>query len=384
LKNLEKHSLIEHGETTLSPYSTETDNEPNMSFASTLNKLAVAKRDKPGPETWDKAGEFERLVTAQFKGLAKPRMTLREAQRVYIKAKRRKPTVARIDTDTKRVVEYLCDLMKKENPFLWEINREIARQFRDKMIEEGSSPATVMRRISSIKPVIQHIIREQLEEGLKNHFAELPVEELREENEKDKREALTITEIAKVVAKLETKNRDLQDIWVLLTLTGARGNEICGLVWDDVILDHETPHIWIRPNSIPGTKNKTKRGIPLVGAALETLRISAKNSKAGEPVFPRYAKPRGADAASTILVKTMKQAGVWVKVRKVPYSLRHAHKDWMTRVAPADVCMRIHDHSGGTVASNYGSDDFLDILKVHLTKAMSASKVNQLTYPWVK
>jgi hypothetical protein len=149
LKDLEKHSLIERGETTLSPYSAETDSEPNMRFASTLHKLAVAKGGKAGPETWDKTGELERLVTAQFKGLEKPRMTLREAQRVYIKAKRRKPTVARIDTDTKRVVEYLCSLMKKEDPFLWEIDREIARQFRDRMIEEGSSPATVMRRISS-------------------------------------------------------------------------------------------------------------------------------------------------------------------------------------------------------------------------------------------
>lgn len=125
-----------------------------------------------------------------------------------------------------------------------------------RILSKPQAPATVMRRISSIKPVIQHIIREQLEEGLKNHFAELPVEELREENEKERREALTIPEIVNVTSYLEGKNRSLQDIWVLLTLTGARGNEICGMTWDDVILDHETPHIWIRPNSIRGTKTK--------------------------------------------------------------------------------------------------------------------------------
>lgn len=384
LKDLQKHSLIERGATEMQPFSSETDQETGTRSARVLQKLATTKGTKPNPDKWDESGEFERLVTAQFGGLEKPRLTLREAQRIYIKAKRRKPTVARIDNDTKRVVDYLCRLMKKEDPFLWEIDREAARQFRDRMLEEGSSPATVMRRISSIKPVIQHIIREQLEEGLKNHFAELPVEELREENEKEKREALTISEIGKVTSYIESKNQGLRDIWVLLTLTGARGNEICGMTWDDVILDHETPHILIRPNSIRGTKNNTKRGIPLVGAALATLTKRATGHKSGEPVFPAYSKARGADAASTLFVKTMKQAKVWEKTRKVPYSLRHAHKDWMTRVAPADVCRRIHDHSGGSIEANYGSDDLLDILKAHLVKALAASGADQLKYPWLE
>ncbi|MEP5760883.1 MAG: site-specific integrase [Litoreibacter sp.] len=362
LKDLQKHSLIENGATKVTAYSTETNEPTDIKAARVLHELAVSKGTKSNPDNWDDSGEFERIVAAKFGGLEKPRITLREAQRIYIKAKRRKPTVARIDGDTKRVVSYLCDLMNKEDPFLWEIDREVTRQFRDKMLNEGSSPATVMRRISSIKPIIQHIIREQLEDGLRNHFAELPVEELREENEKEKREALTVLEITKVIDKLGTKNRELQDLWVLLTFTGARGNEICGLAWDDVKLDHETPHILIRPNSIRGTKNNTKRGIPLIGAALKTLTVRAGGHRQDEPVFPSYSRSRGADAASTMLVKIMKQADVWVKTRKVPYSLRHAHKDWMTRVAPRDICGRMHDHSGGSIEANYGSDDLLDIL----------------------
>lgn len=383
LKDLQKHSLIEDAVTEALPLDTAKGEELSAKARRVLQELAISNETKANSSTWDESGELERLVAAQFGGLKKPRLTIREAQKIYIRSKRRKPTVARIDRDTRRVVDYLCSLMKKEDPFLWEIDREVARQFRDRMLDEGSSPATVMRRISSIKPVIQHIIREQLEEDLRNHFAELPVEELREENEKDKREALTLPEISKVISKLETKNRELQDLWVLLTLTGARGNEICGMAWDDVILDHEVPHIWIRPNSIRGTKNNTKRGIPLVGAALETLTLRAKDYELTQPVFPSYCRTRGADAASTMLVKTMKQAQVWEKTRKVPYSLRHAHKDWMTRVAPTDICRRIHDHSGGSIEANYGSDDLLDMLRDYLAKALEASQVDQLKFPWL-
>jgi len=384
LNDLRKHDLVDPRAVASGPLTIEVDEELGMKSAMVLRDLALANEKNSGSEKWNDQGELERLLTAKFKGVEKPRISLREAQGIYIKSKQRKPTVERIDRDTKRVVDYVCNLMGKEDPFLWELDRDVARQFRDSLLADGKSPSTVMRRISSIKPVIQHIIREQLEDGLRNHFAELPVEELREENEKDKREALTISEITKVIEKLSTKNRELQDLWVLLTLTGARGNEICGLVWDDVVLDHVTPHIWIRPNSIRGTKNKTKRGIPLVGAALQTLRDRAVISSSEKAVFPSYGRLRGADAASTLLVKTMTQAGVWEKTRKVPYSLRHAHKDWMTRVAPTDICRRIHDHSGGSIEANYGSDDLLDIISDYLSKALAAAGVDQLQYPWLK
>ena len=64
LKDLEKYSLIESGETALSPYGPDTDQEPDMRFASTLHNLAVAKGAKSGPETWD-LGRGPHAGTAQ-------------------------------------------------------------------------------------------------------------------------------------------------------------------------------------------------------------------------------------------------------------------------------------------------------------------------------
>jgi len=55
----------------------------------------------------------------------------------------------------------------------------------------------------------------------------------------------------------------------------------------------------------------------------------------------------------------------------------------MTRVAPTDICRRIHDHSGGSIEANYGSDDLLDIISGYLSKALAAAGVDQLQYPWL-
>jgi len=78
----------------------------------------------------------------------------------------------------------------------------------------------------------------------------------------------------------------------------------------------------------------------------------------------------------------MKQAGVWEKTRKVPYSLRHSHKDWMRRVAPQYWCDLVHGHASKGAAGNYGGDDMLDRLSVYVEKACREGGIWELGPNW--
>mgnify|MGYP000389177755 FL=1 len=176
------------------------------------------------------------------------------------------------------------------------------------------------------------------------------------------------------------KNADIADLWTMMMFTGARPRELLGLEWQDVDLDHDVPHVIIRPNGIRGVKTDTSvRKVPLVGKALEVSRSrakqAAKQAHGAVPVFPRYASTSGYNTASNLMTKAMKQAGVWERITKVPYSLRHSHKDWMRRVAPEYWVNLIHGHAQGGIAANYGGDDMLDQLARYAEQACRTAGV---------
>lgn len=77
----------------------------------------------------------------------------------------------------------------------------------------------------------------------------------------------------------------------------------------------------------------------------------------------------------------MKTAKVWVKIRKVPYSLRHSVKDWLRRTTPTNIQLLImgHGHGEGGSAEGYGGDDLLDMQSKHLAAALEFGGV--IAYP---
>lgn len=98
-------------------------------------------------------------------------------------------------------------------------------------------------------------------------------------------------------------------------------------------------------------------------------------------MFPRYCYQRNANGLSAALVKPMKAAKVWIKTRKVPYSIRHSVKDWLRRTTPTNIQLLImgHGHGEGRVAGGYGGDDLLDMQAKHLELALVAGGV--INYP---
>lgn len=97
-----------------------------------------------------------------------------------------------------------------------------------------------------------------------------------------------------LAACMESRNPFLYPIVVLALSTGMRKSEILGLTWDRIDLRRG-----IITLSAERTKNRTARGVPLVGHALEMMkRASEQHTKPTGLVFP--ARARSGRAAKPI------------------------------------------------------------------------------------
>jgi integrase len=109
--------------------------------------------------------------------------------------------------------------------------------------------------------------------------------------------------------------------WVLHAIaeTGAGISEQVGLMAEDIVLDHDIPHIIIRPRKNKSLKTAyRKREIPLVGFALDAFRACPNG-------FTDYHdKP---DSLSSALNKYLNENGLMPSDKHTVYSLRHSFQD---------------------------------------------------------
>ena len=142
-------------------------------------------------------------------------------------------------------------------------------------------------------------------------------------------------------------------LFVTLTDTGARLSEILGLEVRD--LDLQVRSITIFPNGIRSLKTKgSNRTIPLSRRAAEVFQGHRQGEEDGEAIFPEYARPRGSDTASAMMMKRLRTV---ITDRKLTMqSLRHRIKDRLRNTGcPKAVSMAILEHESNTAATNYGS-----------------------------
>ena len=223
-----------------------------------------------------------------------------------------------------------------------------AAKFRDWLIDRSLSTSSIKRIFSTIRAVFNLTIQEQ-GLGCPNAFAKtfLP------SDERPKRAVISpedIKRVQKVCLEIADERRLLI---ALISDTGMRLSETVGLVWDDIKLNHEYPHIDLKPH--PWRRLKTsssKRLIPLVGASLEAVKVMHR--QCDNPfLFKSYASEDGCNgnSCSATLNKWLKQH----VSDAVIHSFRHSFRD---RLRNAGVQSEVIDQLGGwsskTVGQGYG------------------------------
>ena len=126
---------------------------------------------------------------------------------------------------------------------------------------------------------------------------------------------------------LEGLNQTAQAVIYVMAFTGMRPSEIVNLDKTHIFLDHEFPHVKIC-SGIRSLKTRySEREIPLVGMALEAVRLLPDG-------FKKYHNK--ADAVSALINKFLKNANLLPTPEHTLYSLRHTFQDRLIEVECPD------------------------------------------------
>ncbi len=288
-----------------------------------------------------------------------PKLSLQDAKNMYARDKRMPDNeIVRLDRITRRLEKALGPLDKVT---VEDLRRDHGRRYMALMLNTTKSDgqplsvATCAKESKIIAAMLNHAMREG-DIDAKNPFIGLPWP--KETGTKVNKKLPLPDDLIERVEQRLNKGRaeELPVIWQLLKGTGMRLGEVTGLSHKDIVLDAETPHIFVRPNTIRDLKTaSSNRSIPLTTSALTAAKKALEGIRAGEPVFPRYARDRGADAASAALMKAVRTE---TKDRRLTvHGLRHRVSDKLRDAgAPVEVRHGFLGHSSTAIAeSTYGS-----------------------------
>lgn len=267
------------------------------------------------------------------------------------------------DRDLRTRVERLRSEMKRvfgkvkfEQVPLQDISRSDATEFRDVLLGK-MSPNSVLRTLNTVKAAINHTIVEN-SLNIPNVFAKLRIKGAGAG--RTDRLPITSSQLSDLLNEV-TGNTVAQNLLIVLADTGARLGEVVGLEVQDVDLEKGALHI--RPNGIRGLKTKTSvRTIPLSERCKESLEGIMLGLPLTAPIFEKYARPRGSDGASAMLMKHLRKV---IEDPKVTiHSLRHRMKDELRNSGcPESLSREILGHAQPGVAANYGSGYALGVMR---------------------
>jgi hypothetical protein len=197
-----------------------------------------------------------------------------------------------------RSIRYLTECLGHDNLSMLKVSD--GGQFRDFLFDRGMSSSSVKRVFSSVRAIVNLAIREQ-GIAVSNVFSGtyIPEDEL-----KQKRPPIPMDTLRQVQSNCRNLNDEPRWLIALISDTGMRLSEACGLLVSDIHLDTTTPYIdlvehpWRRLKTEP-----SKRQIPLVGFSLWAAKqISHMGS---DFAFPKYCRTNkcNANSASAALNK---------------------------------------------------------------------------------
>lgn len=189
-----------------------------------------------------------------------------------------------------------------------------------------------------------------------NPFERLAI--AREGQDATRRLPFSRDELQRIGAACHEKDDDMRWAVAILIASGARLGEVIGLRRADVCLDHEVPHIQIRPYEALGRHLKTRgseRLCPLLPLGLWASRqpLAAGNGGSGW-LFGRYAADgdiRAAQASNAI--------NKWIRKLGIPrtiHSARHSMKDALRNSGCSEeLAKSLLGHGSRSVADSYGT-----------------------------
>ncbi|MDG4648029.1 tyrosine-type recombinase/integrase [Roseibacterium sp. SDUM158017] len=400
-----EETLGEASKVTRGAVGLEEDEARELIVEELLKGLSVGEDEDGGPDTepfskedvWEalsappdftRGREFLLAQALLNRKRPAPALTLEDALEVYVterlgggESAEHRPAMVRLE----RVMRLAAEAGLPASTPLVGLTREHARKVRDHMASrsrQGSegervSPASVKRELGLLRTMISYGARELGLLDLVNPFEKLPIEGATAAtgarvSAREKVDPLP----PKVAAAMRIKLAgDLLLIWRLLEGTGCRLGEVTGLRVSDVRLDAESPHLRIEWHE--GRRLKTLssiRSVPLVGDALEAAKEALAAAAGGDFLFPRYARERGADAASAALMKHLR--GFTTDKRHKVHSLRHGMKDRMRKAgvdkAAQDVVL---GHAAPNIGETYGGEAGLLAVALRALRAVEASEV---------
>ncbi|MEM9375076.1 MAG: DUF6538 domain-containing protein [Pseudomonadota bacterium] len=253
---------------------------------------------------------------------------------IYEYAKERHPVKS--EKHRELVVRHFVEIMGDLD--VMRILRRDVLEFIDKYKQRGHSSGTLRRRLGALTTMVNHYYRDH--DIQRNNPFEGSVKEAGPGHTAEDRLPLNDAQVEKLSDFLRTTN-SMTDFnkavfWLIIT-TGAGPAEVGGLAAEDIILDADIPHVWIRANDVRGLKAKSRE---------------------------RKCNPVSVGAA---LNKQLKNAVVLGEKQSV-YSLRHWMADRLRFTGATEAEAKyILGHSRGSSHERYGSRHLnLDQLKALL------------------
>lgn len=275
--------------------------------------------------------------------------TITDAFEIYIKenASSHRPTFLKhANYHFRSFKEFFGELTLEELKH-WHIT-----QYRDYQLSRGLNPTSIRKHNNTLNAMLnvafKHLDIDRLS----------PFRGLRIKGEGEvKRQMPVVTKdlILRVKAHL-LKNPSPHKLVALVQLnTGFRLSEPLFARLDDVCLDHDIPHLWVRKNSLSDRKTKSSiRAVPLCGVSLDAAKELYKIAKRkhSEWFVPHYARQDGNTSCSQIIKKTLNE----FEFRS--HMFRHAFIDRIKACneIPTRLAESITGHSsGGSEFNTYGT-----------------------------
>ena len=244
---------------------------------------------------------------------------------------------------------------------LSDISRQDANDLRDYLLSRVSANSAV-RMLGVVRTAINHAIVEH-SLNIPNVFTNLRIKGAGA----SKLDRLPLSDTQ--VVHLETAYSNDITAWALFVClrdTGCRVSEIAGLRVKDCDTDKECLIISPTPWRTLKTNN-SQRSVPLSPEAIKALEKVSQGKDPEAPLFPQYAKERGGDNCSAMLMKRLRT--IITDKKLTMHSLRHRMKDKLRNTGcPEAISMAILGHGANTVAANYGSGYALDVMREHVEK----------------